>query len=352
MFRKLFTSIMAIFTILATTFAFAQSASEAQPADVSAQAVSQEKPQPVKRHLFTFQDNSFKYSFSPSWRVPFQGVAWNNNVHTGKAYNISGHLIEFNHVDIGNKFGDNVFNSSFTIYNHLDAASPAYYHNFTTVGGYSAYFTFRHHIVLSRLFPNHKFSWGPIKDVLITTGADYATNNDAWSNRRLSPFIGPGLAFKAPNHGYINISAMWYREWNVDGTDVTSYNTTGNYPVPQTWGKRVVYDHNYTIQGAWGIPFAVGKVPFVYEGWGTFNGTKGHTAGSLLPNGQLEYQYSKPETLIHSALLYNIGRHFGEGHNWQIGVGYEYWNNEYGTDHHKVMGCLQNAPFLQFQIHL
>jgi len=177
--------------------------------------------------------------------------------------------------------------------------------------------------------------------------------------------VGAGLQFKVPNHGYWNVAAMWTKEWNNEGTDVTEWrycNTTNTacqstqhfpYVVPYTskWGQPIDYANTYTIQTNWGIPFALGKALMSFEGFATFNGTKGYGAPELGANQVWTQKGTKPELIIRPVLNLNVGRFLDESHIWTIGVGYEYWNNLFGVDHHKYLGALQNAPFVQLGIH-
>ena len=331
---------------------------------------AEKPPEARKPHVFLLNDNMFTYEFSSWFRDPFIAT-YDNSGNPIKANNISKHVVTFKHVDVGNKLGDNTFVMQYLSSNHINPTSTDHFHDNMTVGAKDVYMTFRHNFGLSRL-TNKDLSWGPIKDVLVTFGFDFGSKNDDFSNQRRSPMFGPGVAFKVPNHGYWNIVAMWTREWNQEGTDVTSYRyctvisttdcqsnpgfATGYVkPMPTTWGQPIEYDNSYTIQSSWGVPFALGKALMSFEGFAVFNGTKGYGAPELQPftGGHVWTQKgTKPETIIRPTLYYNFGKAFGESHNWQIGVGYEYWNNLFGVDHHKYPGTLENAPFLSLNIHL
>jgi len=305
-----------------------------------------EQPQDGAAHghgAFTFQDNSISYWYGNSFREPF--------VNNGK--NIAKNVIEFTHVDIGNKLGDNFFSVQYLMSNRSDPASQQIYHDNTAVGAKDAYFTVYHDVMLNRIANTKRFEFGPIKDVFITVGGHFNTKNSDFGAQRRSPMIGPGVAFKVPHHGFLKLNAMWTKEWNEEGTDITSLNPITHGPA--TWGKRVVYDSSYVITAGWSYPFKVRMAPFSFEGWGYFGGEKGHTAGTLIPyQPQVPVQYmgTKPETILHPKLMYNLGSLFGERHVYQIGFGYEYWNNKFGVDHHKAPGALANTPFGELTIHL
>lgn len=353
------------FAVLTASLAFAEPEGDGKKAPEA-------KPKP---HAFTMTDNSFSYTYGATYREPFVAVydAQGNPV---KAKNVAKNSVTFKHVDIGNKWGDNLFVMQYLMSNRQNPVSSDHYHDSLEVGAKDVYMTMRHNVSLSRLFPSKKFSFGPVSDVLITMGADFGVKNDDFSSQRRSPFIGPGLAFKVPNHGFATLSAMWTREWNNEGTDITSYWAAPNVTSPKTWGQPVVYDPSYSIQAAWGVPVTIGKEMVMFEGFGTFNGSKGYTAWQMPKpfaynaaahaatpcgtgtNPNCWYRIgTKPETLIHATVKYNVGKFFGEGHNWQIGAGYEWWNNKFGVDHkqtvpQKQLGTIANTPFVELTIHL
>lgn len=301
---------------------------------------------PVKHPAFTFMDDNVSWFYGTNFREPYVGHGETDNI----ANNIPKNGIDFQHIDGGNKYGDNFLDITLLIANRQNPVSVAYYHNNAGNGSMDFYTTFRHDIVLSRLFNTKKLSFGPIDDVALTIGADIAAKNDDFSNERKSPMVGPSILFKAPNHGVIKVSAMWTKEWNEEGTDITSWGMDGQ---PKTWGKQVTYDNTYTIQAVWHIPFAVGRVPLTFRGFGVFNGSKGLNAGTLpAPGAQVVYQGTKPETLLAPELMWSFGQHlFGEKHRWEIGPGYQWWNNKFGVDHHKAIGCLAHTPYIKTTIH-
>jgi hypothetical protein len=256
--------------------------------------------------------------------------------------------------------------------------------------------TFRHDIVLDRLV-NKNLGIGPIKNWIITVGADFGSKNDDFANQRRSPMIGPGVNFKVPNGGYLKINAMWTREWNNEGTDVTSWYYTNPstglsaidapsgtcpepnclVPSPHAWGQKVVYSpRELTFQAGWGVPFALGKALITFEGFSTLNTAKGYGAAQLIPftvSGFFSppsyyHAGTRPEWISDGLLLYNIGALFGSGHNWQIGVGYEYWHNMFGVGQDtpgvpnaipgvpnasdQCFSCIENSVFTTVAIHL
>jgi hypothetical protein len=334
-------------------------------------------------HAFQIQDNAFSYIYSDSMRDPYTTKADDPT----KPQNIVKNGVDFNHIDIGSKFGDNMFNAEFLVSSKADAASTAYYHDATQSGALDAYYTYRHNMPFNRLFNTNKFNFGPVKDVYGWFGFDWGSKNNDGANMKREPMAGLGVSIKVPNRGYWNVYAGWTREWNQEGADVTSYLYTTDYQtyytyseavaqnpynpyyiysftaVPNKWGQPMVYAQEGTFQTSWGIPFSLGKAFMSFEGFGVLNTSKGYGALTLqsYKDPSLASSWTragtKPELILRPQILYNFGRLFGPGHNWQIGAGYEYWNNMFGVDHHihneyTNSTSLQNAPFLDLTIHL
>jgi len=389
MFKALLASIAMICAVFTSPLAFAQSSDNAAEVKRPAQ--------------FLIQDNEFRYEFSSWYRDPFiensnykqsgAFVTCSQGQYLCPAKNLPKNVVGFTHVDLGNKLGDNVLDVQLMMDNKSNPVSVGYYHDSTNVGSKDFYVTFRHDIVIDRIV-NKDLGIGPIKNWVLEVGADLSEKNDDFGNQRRSPMIGPGVNFKVPNGGYWKVVAMWTREWNNEGTDVTSFYYTndstgaiaidapagacpaGNpycqIPSPRTWGQKVVYSpREVTIQTGWGLPFALGKTPWIFEGWSTLNTAKGYGAPQLVPfTGPGFYspvvyykQGTRPESYSHARVMYNFGSLFGKGHLWQIGVGYEYWHNEFGVPQeppistvpnatYQCNSCIGNTPFLSLAIHL
>jgi hypothetical protein len=262
-----------------------------------------------------FQDNSIRYWYSSDFRES----------DTNKGENISKNILSFTHVDGGNKLGNNFLNVDLLRSNHTDPANNA-----PNTGATEVYIVYRHDVSLGKTFNSKKFAFGPIKDVLITAGTDLNTKNTTFAPEKRMLVLGPTVAVKVPK-GFWDISLLWDKEWNNNGIPL-SFVT-----------HSVTFDSALMVSTAWGIPFKVGKAPFSFEGFGLLNSSKGKDG---FGNG------TKPETLLHPKLMYNVGSLFHEKHNYSIGVGYEYWNNKFGNDNHANPGSCAHAPFIEAAIHL
>jgi hypothetical protein len=353
----------------------------------------------VKPHAFLIQDNEFRWYWGPYFRDPFiensnytqpgayASCSASNPAYLCPAKNIMKNVIHFVHVDLGNKLGDNLFSMQYLMDNRANPVSVPFFHDNPNVGSKDVYMSYRHDIVLDRLV-NKDLGVGPIKNWILTVGADFGSKNDDFANQRRSPMIGPGVNFKVPNGGYLKVNAMWTREWNEEGTDVTSWYYTNPstglssidspiacygsevcVPSPHTWGQKVVYSpREVTFQAGWGVPFALGKMPWIFEGFSTLNTAKGYGAAQLLPftgsgffSSPVYYHAgTRPEWISDGLLLYNFGSLFGSGHNWQIGPGYEYWHNMFGVGQnapgvpnatYECNACIENSIFTTVAIH-
>jgi hypothetical protein len=270
-----------------------------------------------------FQDNAFRYWYSSAFREP----------DTNNGQNISKNIISFTHVDGGNKYGNNFLNVDLLKSNAGDptAGDP-------TIGAVEVYVVYRHDVSLNRVTKSKKFSFGPIKDVLITAGADLNTKNTAFAPEKRMPVFGPTFAIKV-RKGFWDVSLLWDKEWNHDGFG--SFDTN---PARYNPGGGVEFHSAAMLATAWSIPlFKIAKAPLSFDGFGDINSAKGPDGAGI---------GTRPETLLHPKLMYNFGQLISEKHNWQLGFGYEYWNNKFGEDNRHYPGACANAPFAELAIHL
>jgi nucleoside-specific outer membrane channel protein Tsx len=260
-----------------------------------------------------FQDNAFRYRYSSAFREP----------DTNNGNNVAKNIINFTHVDSGYKLGNNFLTVDLLKSSTVDPVSDT-----SDSGATEIYIIYRHDISLNKITHSTKFSFGPVKDVLVTAGLDLNAKNNAFGPRRRVPVFGPSFDLKIPR-GYWKISLLWNKEWNHDG-----YVEAG--------GGGVEFNSAAMVSTVWVIPFKVVKIPLYFEGFALMNSTKGYdNTGSG----------TKPETLLRPKLMHNFGQLFGKKCDWQIGFGYEYWNNKYGEDHHLNPGSVQNAPMLEAAVH-
>ncbi len=239
-----------------------------------------------------FQDNAFRYWASPDFREP----------DTNNGENIVKNVLSFTHVDGGNKLGNNFLNVDMLKSGAEDpnaSATPGS----DTIGAIEVYVVYRHDVSLNKSFKTKKFAFGPVKDVLITAGVDLNTKNTQFAPEKRMPVFGPTFAVKVPK-GFWDISLLWDKEWNHNGY--------GGFTPSHNPGGQVVFNSAVMLATAWAVPIVkIGKAPLSFEGFANINSAKGLDGSG---NG------TKPETLLHPKLMYNIGSLFGEKHVYSIGV--------------------------------
>jgi len=396
MIRKSMATIIAICAMFTASLAFAQSGG-----GKSGEAA---KPKP-----FIFQDNSVRWENSSWYRAPFIMINCSYAAtYSCPAANTLKNILGFTHVDAGNHWGDNLIDVYYTDNDLANPISTTHFHSNTRSGTKAFWATIRHQLVLDRVF-NKDHGVGPIKNWFIVMGTDLGSKGDDFGSQIRRPQIGPGVNLKVPHGGYWNFSAAWTREWNQEGTDVTSYyyeakagpnagiiSNQGSIctvphacaPIPATWGEPVVYSpREFNFSTNWAYPFTLGKSRFLFTGFSTLFTAKGYGAPQLIaftganapswgPSSTPVWYKAgtRPEWLTHARIMYNFGRQlFGEGHNYLLGAGYEYWHNEYGVGQRSPLpnnlfgttgqvggaggtsectSCIENAPFVSVEIHL
>lgn len=318
----------------------------------------------VEGRSFFRQDNQFRYTYGNTFKDPF--------VYNGHGFHKN--VLSFTHLDTGNRWGDNFLDVSMGLCPKDIPVSSSYYHANINTGAREVYVTYRHSFSFNNLFNTKTFSFGPIKDVFLGIGTELQAKNNDYAGEARKPMIGPGVSLKLPKgmKGYWNVYAMYEKEWNTEGTDITAWiaQSPGVW-MPYKYGKPVVYRGSYTLQTQWGFPLPLGKAKrLTFDGFALLNGAKGRSAGGLdkptrsaatalgqqftvaSAGSHITYSQTTDETLVKPRLMYNIGSHLGEKHNWQIGGGYTWWNNMFGSNHHHAPGAISRVPFVELDIHI
>jgi len=270
-----------------------------------------------------WSDNSFHLSYGTAYREPFN------------PQNISKTTLTYQHVD-GYKWGSNFLNINFLYSTSGEgdnvqgggvpgvAVLPA--RSITTAGAMEVYAVYRHTLSLNKVTSSKTFAFGPVvRDVGIVAGIDVNTKNHAFSARKIMPIGGVQLALNVP--GFLNVELLANKEWGVNGAV----------------GKDTSFDVTPTFAAAWGIPV---YGPVTFEGWGTVNLPKGNGGIVTQPN-------TKTEVHLYPKLMVDAGQFFGSK-GYQVGVGFEYWLNKFGSPHYKddTGGSYAKTVFGEVAIHL
>lgn len=176
-------------------------------------------------------------------------------------------------------------------------------------GAQEVYVAYRTNLSLSKV-SGTKLAGGIVRDVEFTAGFDYNAKNTAFAPSVFKVLAGPTVAFQVP--GFFTLGILYYNEKN--------HNAFGGF----TPGGHVnvSFDPTYQVAAAWGIEANLGAVTTKVKGFGTYTGAKGKDGA------QVE---TRPETLIDIFWMFDASPIFGaKKGTWQIGPGYEYWNNKFG----------------------
>lgn len=196
------------------------------------------------------------------------------------------------------------------------------------VGSGEFYGLFRTVLSGDKISGNNSFSFGPIKDVGLEIGGDYGIHNDSFSSLKRMIVIGPQFAFDIPN-GYWNVSVHFSQEWNT------------NAFLPN--GGSIDYSPAIEYETAWDVPFSLGPIPLHFTGYMNVIGPKGA--------GNPQASKTRTEILANPKLLVDVGQLTGgQPGKFDVGIGYQYWRNIFGTYNGAPGvpgGAEQHAPFLE-----
>jgi nucleoside-specific outer membrane channel protein Tsx len=249
---------------------------------------------------FTWNTNDIVYTWGPSFREPANTQA------------ISKSVLTFTHAD-GWAYGTNFINVDILFSDDRDPRQSG------GGGAREIYVVDRHDLDLAKI-AGGKWSFGPVKTVMVEVGGDINSKNDVFGSEKRMPVAGLAVAFNVP--GFWKLAVLWDKEWSRNGIV----------------GRNVTFASTYRIESAWEIPFAVGRHKLSFEGYADLNGPKGRDGFG---------DRTVAELLIHAEVMYDLGHLLGRDDSIKVGAGYEYWLNKFGTDHKAVTGALAHTPFVR-----
>ena len=242
-----------------------------------------------------------------TWSDTYLGYRTGNNFREpGYASSIQKQILSLSGV-YGNTLGSNFFNVDML---KSDANDPV--ENVATAspkGAQEVYAVYRNNLSMGALTKS-KVEFGPVRDIEWTTGFDYNAKNTQFAPSVYKIITGPTLSFKVP--GFLTLGVQYYKEWNHNSYG--AFATGGN--------NNVVFKSTYQVNLAWGINANLGPVTGKFKGFGTLTGTKGRDGGNV---------QTVPETLLDAYWMADFSGLLGaKKGTWQIGPGFEYWNNKFG----------------------
>jgi nucleoside-specific outer membrane channel protein Tsx len=266
-----------------------------------------------KPHLFL--DDSLFMGYGPNYETPF--VMEPGQPHAAK---IPRTTIEYRHVDSW-RLGDNFIDISLRKSSSVEPAAGG------GTGALEPYAIFRSSLSYNKLTKSRALSFGPIRDLSFEFGANLETKNSSYSPEERTIYIGPMLQMKVPR-GFLNVGFHYRKEWNHEAV----------------LGKDESYSPDFNVEPTWAIPFAIHRVALTFDGFADVNTPKG------------EDSFGAPthtEFITRPLLWLDLGSLARRKPRvLEIGVGLEYWNNEYGKSATTVPGTSELTPLFQLKVHL
>jgi nucleoside-specific outer membrane channel protein Tsx len=252
-----------------------------------------------------WSDTSVHYWYSSNFAEPA--------IHGG----VEKSVVSLEHVS-GYKYGSNFFNVDFLFSAKQDSARGLNFVNDS--GAVEAYAVYRHTLSFSKV-SGSKVAFGPVRDVGLVLGADWNTKNNAFSSKKIMPIGGVKFSFDVP--GFLDFAIQADKEWNENAIT----------------GTTIAFDPSLQLSLAWGLPVFG---PVAFEGF----------ANLVTPKGKDAFgEKTVTEILLHPKLMADVATLWG-GKGVQVGIGFQYWMNKFGTDSDKNKGCVERATFVEAAVHL
>jgi hypothetical protein len=264
--------------------------------DVPASASFPVKAKPVP--FFIVNDNAITYYHAFSATDP--GVATTRK-----------EVVEYSHFDVW-RLGTNFFDIQGIQSGNKDPANPCSPGD-GCIGAAEVYALFRSTLGFNELSGTKTFSVGPLRDVSFEYGADANTENNPFTPEKKDIVAGLQFAFALPYKGFLNISPMYYQEWNHEGL------------FPSATGNSVQFQPTYDVEFVYSMPLGFQPLPLKVNGFANVHGPKGPD-GFGVP--------TKEEVLSETHLTLDAGQVLAGKSNWiDVWGGYRYWYNKFGADH-------------------
>src|SRR5579871_1007556 len=287
--------------------------SSAWAADIPVKAP---KPPPPPPPFFLVNQNSVSYSYVFDGTNPGAGT-------TPK------HVLNFTHFDVW-AYGTNFFTVDWLRAtnnkqppNGTPAApcdNPLYTGPQNCPGYTEIYGLFRSTFGWNQIFGTKAFAVGPLTNIEFAVGADLNTDNTTLGSAKRSIQGGLQFDFAAPWHGFLNIGAYAYHEWQHDGFGAAApfgfgYNPGGSVDFDTTWAIEALY-----VQP---LGFLPESIPLTFKSLEVIHGPKGMGEPGV-PQRITEY-------LTQQTLSLDVGKMVtGKSDMVSVWVAYRYWKNKFG----------------------
>ena len=248
-------------------------------------------------------------------------------------------VVNFTHFDVW-AYGTNLFTIDLLKSDNKDPSAPC--GNFLAPqGGCSGateiYGLFRSTLGFNELFNTKAFSVGPLTDVSFEIGADANTENNFVAPAKRDVVAGLEFTFGLPYKGHLNISPLYYKEWN-HGSPLTPPfagpfgPVSGDTNFNGTWALET----NYAMD----LGFLPDALPLTFSGRANLYGPKGRGISSLVPlaaDAQTTTEFNSEQKLSLDVSKMAFGPAYS--HFLDVWVAYRYWQNKFGLDHTQGPVC-------------
>ena len=282
--------------------------------------------------FFFVNDNSISLSYQFTATDP--GYFLGGNSKFGKS------VLNFTHFDVWG-YGTNFFTIDLLKSGSLDAAAPCLGPGAgcpNPTGSTEIYGLFRSTLGLNELFHTKAFSWGPLTDVSLEIGGDANTENNYVGPAKRDIVAGLEFSVALPYKGHLNISPLYYKEWNHNAFLIPPFTVggplDGNTSFDGTWDIET----NYAMD----LGFLPDAFPLTFSGFANFQGPKGRGISGAVPYvGAGSVAKTAVEFNSEQKLSLDVGKMVGGStysHFFDVWVAYRYWQNKFGLDHTKSPG--------------
>lgn len=270
-------------------------------------------PAPARAQLFTFQDNSVGFRYSPFFKEP--------NVRNPRNPNgtpIGKYIFTLTHVDTW-QYGSNFVNLDIL---KSDSDDPA---NKSRDGAVELYFIYRGQLSPNKIFGLNAFPAGPIRDITFEAGFDRSTKNTRFGPQKWLWVVGPNIQFNVP--GFLNVGLHYAQEQNHNGIV----------------GRDITFDPTFEVEITYQFPLPFTRLPLRLEGF----------TNVITPKGKDAFgRETDFELLSQTRLTLDLGQVlFQKARFLDFSLGFQYWYNKFGNDHTKTRGAIETAPFFATRVH-
>ena len=272
-----------------------------------------------------WNDTSLGYRYGREFREPYEPGDINKSIFSLTSAS-------------GYKYGSNFFNVDMLKSNDRDPANGG------GGGAQEVYVVFRTTLSASKI-SGIPFKYGVIRDIGLTGGFDYNAKDDQFSARVYKWAIGPKVSFDVP--GFFDVAVVFRTEHNHNWyATYAQFGGAGCVPsATQVCNPDIRFKNTAALESAWMNPFHILGVPLKFQGFVNYIGSKGRDGVGA---------HTKPETLLESSLMVDVGSFFGKKDTVFVGVGYQYWHNKFGSDSDldPTGGSTARVTQLEFEWHL